>query len=382
MRASAPEIVREDGRLRVEARNAAAALAAVTEELGTSARIVAVDRVVRGGIAGFFTREFVQVTADSGAAPGDAPPDDRAAAAPAEPDRPEIAGAGPPSFADVLRDAGRDGPRPAVGGDDRDRTRVWSATPAVVRRRPPQMVGSPVAIALDRLLKADSGEDFGVALRRELARTGWQPQHGSPATSRTKRVWVDHGDGDDTGGTAALSVDAARALDLPPQVVDAVEGLPGDAHSAWVAAVAGAIAPFCTPLPAGDRIFVGPAAGALVADWDVPVASVDGEQHVGGDIAVCADDSGAGRGAVEVLRDGRWVHLVVGRGSWRWHLLSGPLAVSWTDVADLPAALQVAAEHGLVLGSPSADPRSREAADPDAVARALVGLVAHHARGR
>lgn len=52
---------------------------------------------------------------------------------------------------------------------------------------------------------------------------------------------------------------------------------------------------------------------------------------------------------VEALRDGHWVHVVVG-DEWREILAHDPLAVSWTLTSDLPEAVRCATDLGLVLG--------------------------------
>ena len=429
---SVPDVSRVDGRLMVEARSASDALGAVASELGTNARIVAVDKVLRGGIAGFFAREMIQVIADIGEPDDERPAGgvsapvgadqaaaavedrvtalrrltaDGGAAAPA-PSSPALrTQPGVSDFSDLLRQAALQQDPPTEAS--------WHRSAELPPRRDPEFVGTPVAIALDRLLRQTAtleGENFGQALRAELSRAGWRPEHGNPAHARIKRVWAEPVDAvpdvssdvssepsvefrTDNGQPSApsqpsepagvavgattdpWSIDVLGRLGLPPVVLEAVEDLdPGDPQR-WVEAIATCVEPLCTPLPLEDCAYVGPGA-ATIADPSISTVSITGQFRAAGDICIPVGDSGTGRSDVGWLRDGRWLHVVVGEGSWRGLLDEHPTAVSWVHPTDLPTAITVAFEHGLALGSSRAAGGQRHAADPMAVATAIAELVA------
>lgn len=455
MRESTLEILHDGDRVLIEAPTASDALEAVTDELGTSARIIAVDRVVRGGFAGFFAKEMVQVVAELPADElsvdasegswntGDGPdwdrlgergdplaqaltedvmreslgiflPDADARAALAggagevggtsqdddqdgrgdlrfpHADGPGLqrAAGSPSAFADVIREAvlgestisGAGGRGATKSAHDRAGAsgQEFVTTPEVPRRLDTATAGSPVAIALDRLLsKADRHENFGAALRAELSRAGWNPQHGNPAHSRIRRVWA--GPRQERSAPRVeqtpWSLAALADLGLPAQVLEMVRGLNPVGDAAWLEAVAGAIAPLCRRLPAGDCVFAGPGVQDLLRGTAIPEVSVAGEFHPSGDIGIVVEDSDRGRNDLAWLRDGRWLHLVIGAGSWERLLLDEPLAVSYADTHHLPTAIRVAAECDLALGTAAVTQGGREGGDPVVIATALRSLL-------
>lgn len=552
MPASMPEILHVGERVLVEARTASEALDVVNEELGTSARIVAVDTVVRGGIAGFFARELVQVVAEP-------PVDADGAPRPTAGSDPELTGERdtglhgvgerlaaeltddvirnslgvhpgghnlhdeaiarvetPPtsargergtSFADAIREASSTTLADELRAGHRSALRHVSSTDSPPHAMPRSRTGrngvgrpavavndgrsasSPVAIALTRLLSGSASEEnFGAALRSELLRTGWRPENGSPARSYVRRVWagaqkaergmhdVEEGgregllgsvhpdepaafcsavvsveasgeaaprervvradDSSDlqlvpdhpvdtpsataasmmlllpaeqstvdrpaaavqgaaattSGRAAAWSASALTRLGLPSFVVDAVDGLESNDDGAWLDAIALSLKPLCGRLPAGDRVYAGPAARELTGPGGPPEATLTGAFHPDGDICVAIDDSSESRNTLAWLRDGRSLHLVVGDGRWRRLLLDDPAAVTCADVERLPLAISVAAEHDLRLGPVNFDPDdlrsanavtgARSGADPDHLAQLIRALVASAAGDR
>lgn len=149
----------------------------------------------------------------------------------------------------------------------------------------------------------------------------------------------------------AWSAAALIGLGLPATLVRglAVEG-PGD-DVAWTAALAGAIRPLCRPLPSGRSVLAGPRARALAGHLGVPVVATGQPLRSRAETIAATVGGAASRAWLDKARRTRWVHLVVGGRGWRDLLGSEPLAVSWASTEDLPEALRLASELGLVLGS-------------------------------
>jgi|GEM_PF-4071892 len=175
-------------------------------------------------------------------------------------------------------------------------------------------------------------------------------------------------------GAAAVRWDPAvlTALGLPDLVADALGGTAPDDDLGCLAALASAVAPLCRPLPAGVSLLVGPRAGALAGGLGLPVVSHKGPAPAEG--AIAAEVGGSRRDWIAWNRGRRWLHLVVGGRGWEALCDEDPLAVSWSRPEDLPAALALAAEHGLVLGydGSKAQPRRAVALDVAIAVRDLL----------
>lgn len=255
----------------VEASSAERALAEVKARLGPDAVILDARKVRKGGVAGFFATELVRLEARPGDGGADAFGDSLRAAL-AEPDHdPE---GNPDEGVQVI----------AVGPG----SRLRQGNDPVRPQQPVQ--GDPVAAA--------PSEPGAWRLAGEMR-------------------W-------DSGRLARL--------DVPAQILDAVIGVDPRDDLGWIAAIAGAVAPWCRPLPRGEAAFVGPGSGRLAAALGQ------------------SDDTGRHSG-VE-----RYGHLVVDeRGTWDLSFGDEVLAVSWSRVGGAPTALRFAASTGLVLGYGMAD---------------------------
>ncbi|MFO8076249.1 MAG: hypothetical protein ACQETV_00870 [Actinomycetota bacterium] len=175
------------------------------------------------------------------------------------------------------------------------------------------------------------------------------------------------------GGAAVRWEPAAlEALGLPGLVADALAGTAADDDLGCLAALASAVAPLCRPLPAGVSLLVGPRAGALAGGLGLPVVSHKGPAPADG--AIAAEVGASRQDWIAWNRGRRWVHLVVGGRGWEGLRGEDPLAVSWSRPEDLPAALSLAAEHGLVLGydGSKAPPRRAAALDVAIAVRDLL----------
>lgn len=330
-----------DGTVTVEAPTTQEAMTAVAERLGPRATIVRADRVLRGGVGGFFGKQMVQLTAApagvaaAGAEHGLA---DETAAADAEPAGWRAASTSPGEDVD--------------GGDGLD---------ATLRRLTADVDGRE--------------EAFGDALRRHLrvsqstGETG-PDGDGAPATAAPPAPPVPSSDtgrvpaaaaptgappaaeGERRGAAPRWSAHELHRLRLPDRLIEQVVRQDPADDQAWLVALADAVDPLCRPLPAGDALLAGPRAVALGEQLGLPVwADRQREAPAVGPLAVAACDIPTDAAAVAAVRGDRWVHLLVsGPGRFDHLMRCDPLAVSWIGDAALPEALDLCTRFGLVLG--------------------------------
>lgn len=249
----------------VEAATAERALAEVTSRLGPDAVILAARKIRKGGVAGFFATELVRLDAKAGADErGRDPFGESLRAALAEPDE--------------------DGEPPAP---------VTAVGPAV-RTAPGDSPAVPLSSVRD------------------------DPVDTAPVEPGAWRL----------AGEVRWDAGRLARLDVPGQILDAVIGVHPRDDLGWIAAISGAVAPWCRPLPRGAAEFVGP-----------------GSDRVTAALAQAGDSSGETQGGE------KYGHLVVDeRGSWDGGFGDEILAVSWSRTGGAPTALRLAASMGLVLG--------------------------------
>lgn len=333
-----------DGTVTVEAPTTQEAMRAVTERLGPRATIVRADRVLRGGVGGFFGKQMVQLTAAPGGVAADAEngvADEATAAVDTEP-------AGSRAASTAL-------------GEDVDGGGGLDAT---LRRLTADVDGRE--------------EAFGDALRRHL-RVGQATGDtgpagdGGPATTAPPAPSAPPTPAPDAGGVPAAAAPAGapptaegerrgaaprwsthelHRLRLPDRLIEqAVRQSPADDQD-WLIALADAVDPLCRPLPAGDALLAGPRAAAVGAQLGLPVwADRQHRAPAVGPLAVAACDIPTDAAAVETARGDRWIHLLVsGPGRFDHLMRCEPLAVSWIGDAALPEALDLCTRFGLVLG--------------------------------
>lgn len=363
MRPSPPEPPATDatvdaGHVTVEAPTAAQAIARVHERLGPDARIVEADRVLRGGMWGFFPKQVVQLTA-------------RAVDAAEAPD--------PAPAADVRR-------TPSV------EERIAAARAATRRAEPrtdsePEPPSEPAGLeaVLARLSarEDDLEEGLGTALRRHLGAridedpppptaASPAPDPAPPVTDPRPPSAVPPGADPAPRAVAAVvapasglpleDVEFARAsgtpwsgrgllmLGLPRGFVDAVLAQEPVDDAAWTYAVSRSLAPLCRPLPTGPAVVAGPRAEKLARALGTPLVRLSGAPRGRSTFAVACTDSGRARTWLATHRGVRWTHLVVGGSDWRGLLFEDPLAVSWVGDDALGDAVRTAHDLGMVLG--------------------------------
>ncbi|MEX1004683.1 MAG: hypothetical protein WD990_08395 [Acidimicrobiia bacterium] len=248
----------------VEASTAERALAEVNSRLGPGAVILDARKIRKGGVAGFFATELVRLEATAGAGPtGDSA-----------------------DFGHSLRVALAE---PDDEADDPDHVVAVGPAAGLAQTEPP--VSTPASAAQDPVVVA-------------------------PAAPGAWRL----------AGEIRWDSGRLARLDVPAQILDAVTGVDPRDDLGWIAAIAGAVAPWCRPLPRGASEFVGPGSDRLATALEVSVA---------------------GRGSAGE----RYGHLVVDeRGTWDAAFGDDVLAVSWSRLGGAPTALRLAASMGLVLG--------------------------------
>jgi hypothetical protein len=421
---STPEVRTEGDLTVIEAPTAEAALGEVAATVGPHAQIVSVEKVLRGGIGGFFAREVVQIkarTAGSAPTPDPVTPERAASAAEAKP-----TGEAPPvgegnalqrmlarlteetgdteqTFADTLRQQmgvpSRESVRPkdldlpsepaaaAVGADapaaqqaaggrvlTQARTQTApAAAPATAdgTATAPATAGTAEVAAERRPAPASENEARAAVLRALAAKTPpAEPQHVAvrPAAGASPVQW---------------SVENLRRRGMPALVIDAVADLDPRDDLAWVHAIGRAVATLCRPLPGGDAILVGPKARTLAEALDAPCVKPPTGRGRKSDLtsvprkgSFCAplSHSEHNRSWIGWARGDRWLHLVIGGAGWRDLVFDEPLAVSWVDDG-LPEAIALCADLGLVLGyGPGGDQRA-ERATPVDVAMAIRAMM-------
>jgi hypothetical protein len=401
--------------LLIEAPSAEEALTQLHDQLGASARIVEVRRIARGGIGGFFARELVELHA----APGDAAttPPRSPVAAPASPGAPAApVSEAPAAPAAPVSEAPAADVGPAVSPIDR-LLRVEAEADDVVDfatflrgqmdDAPTAPTGTGADLSSHEALLARATAAARLAVRSatgDLAPGGvvdpaTDQVIGTPVMDPTTHVEVpaveptpvaapaadaaaDLGIGSDLAGPTATSepgpawsVATLVKLGMPADLVRGLEvAAPAD-DVAWTAALAGALRPVCRPLPNGKSLLVGPRARSIANGLGIATTTVG--QPIRSRAAAVAAPVGrgaAGRAWLERARRGRWLHLVVGGSGWRELLHLDPLAVSWASTEDVPEAIRLATDLGLVLGAGPLDRQVRRARPLD-VALAVRSLL-------
>ncbi len=362
MSQSMPEVTEFDDRIVVEAPSAEAALEAVTERLGTRARIAKVEHVRRGGVAGFFARELVQVVATPRT--GVTPPADRRSASQTvdnthAPTTPSAAvPSGPRSedasdaldalagidFASVLRQhLPADSPAPAT----EDGPRAETAPPA-----PVNTTGDPsradVAAPATRVERTPSSAD--AAIRDAGRPAGVATNDVRPADRRaagtTSRL---HSSAPQQPGTPRWTVDNLCRLGLPRPLLEAVAGLEPTDDAGWTYALARCLERLCTQVPPQADVIVGPEATRLAVAFDLPVRW-PGEAPPIGTFVAPIGDGPMERAWLAAVRGDRRLHLVVGGECWRGLLFERPEMLSSAGATSLCETLRLAAELDVAVG--------------------------------
>lgn len=271
----------------VEEETAEAALERISAELGPDARIVSAERVRRGGIAGFFAKEVVQLTAE-------------------RPRRHEAAETLARMSAQAARTAR------SVASFSETLERAMTTDPAQV-----EVNTAPVP----SVVRAAAGAVGSVS--------------GSPVTALGEVDW---------------SPDSLVRLGLPFALIERVAKLAPRDDLEWIEAIVHWLAPFAGPLPEGPFLLIGPRAGDLAAALGIPHARCPEVPAGSGSVAVSSDPGCPDLGWLAEVQAGRWVHAVVGGACWESVLGLAPKAVSWVGADAVVPAVRACAREGLPFG--------------------------------
>ncbi|NOX30066.1 MAG: hypothetical protein GXP35_08475 [Actinobacteria bacterium] len=387
-----------DGTVVVEAPSVEAALDAVTKEFGPTATIVDAERVNRGGVGGFFSKEIYRVVVQpTGTGPALSSPavSSPVLSSPASPNPIDVV-RGTASLAQDgavdLRDAvGQDGPMSAVD-------RALADVEMSEAESGSGFEGTDIAI-IDEVSGAPT---FGEALRAELRLRGRRPattaeiaQDNSPLLEQTElnrpaaldpmqvvdlrsptrdlpaSVPTSHGApvpdtavvvpaqqsrhplGRTTGvcplgsGPVLWSADALSRVGLPYTLIRPLAELDPADDLAWVYRLAESVAGLCGPVDTTDVVLMGRNVGVLANALDLRVAvSPEAPAHTGS-VAVETDLTEFNATYLENVAAGRAIHLFCGAGG--DYMPGNLVAVSWCG-DHLSSALHVAIETGARLG--------------------------------
>lgn len=274
----------------VEAGSAESALEEVSRRLGANAEIVDARKVHKGGIGGFFAREMVQITAKP--RPGDSH-----------------------RFGTVLESAmhPQEGD-PGMGEADR------AATGAAPQSSGEEIPSTPDDQDLQQPTPAPAS-----------------PPGAQPAEWRLR-------------GGADWSVTALARSDLPGVIAEAVMDLDPRDDLGWIAAIAGAVSPWCRPLPSGSGVMIGEDAGRVGTALEMEVVTPPDMAPYRGEFAAPIAAGSDDLEWLDAVRGERWLHLVVSEGDDTRLLDDRVLAVSWSGDRGIATALRLASSLGLVLG--------------------------------
>lgn len=276
--------------LTIEAGSAESALEEVTRRLGANAEIVDARKVHKGGIGGFFAREMVQITA-----------------------------------------------KPRPGASDRFGTVLSSAMH-------PQDGDS------------DAGQEDGAPkeTRSPSSETETSPRQAGSATQKATPAPTSPPGSPPPewrlSGGADWSVAALARSDLPGAITEAVMDLDPRDDLGWIAAVAGAVAPWCRPLPSGSGVMIGESAGRVGTALDLEVVQPPAMAPYRGTFAAPISSDTKDLEWLETVQGDRWLHLVVGESDDARLLDDNVLVVSWSGDRGIATALRLASSLGLVLG--------------------------------
>ncbi len=305
------------------------AMERLVSSLGDDAEIVDAQKVHRGGIAGFFARERVELTARPRATRTEAKPRfDELLLAEIERTEPSSTSALPPAAGASITAPREDQSSEGATPDDE--------TPA------PVAVGPLAAVASEEIAPPPATRPSAPARPIAGDHPGWRIQRPEVAAPTVGPVaW----------GTSELIRHGA-----PTRLIDAVSDLDPYDDLGWIHGIADSVADLCGPLPSDEVVVVGTHANRFAELLDIPSVKPGGPAPYTGSFASSLRGSRQDREWLEFVRGGRRLHLIVGGSEgWRNLLVCEPTVVSWVGETNVLHALTVAIGLGARLGYGTVD---------------------------
>jgi hypothetical protein len=343
---------KKKGYVTVEADTPAKAMRSLQAKLGPTPYVESAERVLRGGVAGFFAKERFQIRGRAEAPAAASVEDTEEGSSIAHGDdglqleeRPDFASALSAALfggvaADLEAEAESDA-EPAGAGA----AVLVADQPAPVAVGP--LAGGPGPAAAAAAV--GDADPFG-------GTTAGQGRSGRPAAEAAAQhqgpAWrLDGPPNPRPPGMGRVQWGASILLKagIPKVIVEAAAGLDERDDLGWINALADSIAPHCRALPAGPTAFIGAGAEALAEDLEIPFVESGGEVPAGSFACDVPDDPEAIDWLSRSLGD-RYLHLVVGEAPWLHLLVGDPAGVTFTSDATVVDALYVALTLGAPLG--------------------------------
>ncbi len=351
MKATYPRVTRDGQLAMIEARTMEEADLAAEQACGPGWRTVYVQRVTKGGFAGFFATEVIELVASPAA---------KATTAPAYAED-LLSALGPDGgdFADrmmvELRAAeAKPAPTATHVASERVAPSVGAGSPPRVAAATPQAAAPVLPSTFTQMVRSGAApaplahmgeferefiapESLPWASSAVASRAPRTPRRADPAEASAREP-ARHGLAGPSEPASMWSSAALLVLGLPESLVDTVLAARPTCDEEWTAALMLALRDLVGPEPRGPVVVVGPHAAQVAGLRHVTVVAADALGASDGTVAVVTHDPATVAGAA----NGRAFHLVVGGA---WSTLAGlrPAAVTASSVADLPAALRIAA---------------------------------------
>ena len=329
----------------IEADTAEDALEQITDTLGADAEILSAEMLSTGGIAGFFARETVRITArprSTGVDLQDRPP----ALLASDPEEPEPFKV--PSGVDAalqrMIDEADTGPTTFQEALEREFTLPQQANHTA--ESAVTATDTLVEEATDAASTVDERPQTAAALRATAAYNEKTATDSAPV----RLPEVESGPAAPGTGRVRWSVAALTRLGLPTSIIESVVGLDPSDDMGWITAIARAVTPFCRPLPQGSAVIAGPRAQRLGWALNLPSFSSPELPPYGGSIITTVSDDPDALAWLDHVRGDRWLHVAVDDEPWQGVVADDPIAVSWTSERGVAAAVALASTTGAVLG--------------------------------
>lgn len=329
----------------IEADTAEDALEQITDTLGADAEILSAEMVSTGGIAGFFARETVRITArprSTGVDLQEGPPELTAS----EPEVPETFNV--PSGVDAALERMINEADTGLTTFQEALEREFAIPQQADHILAAPAVGTGILVEEPPIAGARSEDRPQTAAALRMAAAYNEVTASEPSQPRLPEV--ESGPAAPGTGRVRWSVAGLTRLGLPTSIIESVVGLDPRDDMGWITAIARAVTPYCRPLPQGSAVIAGPRAQRLGWALKLPSFSAPELPPYGGSIITTVSDEPEELAWLDHVRGDRWLHVAVDDEPWHGVVAEDPIAVSWTSARGVAAAVALASTTGAVLG--------------------------------